>query len=328
MNCLPFIKRVANLRSVELQTPSDLNKQVFFSEKRKQRNSTDSGFSSTTDGNHLDLHSTRTPMWRNSISESGSSISTDDSTIKDEYCTTGYDDRRQLHTYLDQASKTWDDSTVFSLSNQKEIDIYLDGTNDYIGISIVGHNFENGDASLFIGAVIPGGAVSRDGRIQAGDLLLDINGNSLDGMSSRDAVAMLRQAVQHRRMVTLTVVGSWDDESVYSERSCVRPIDPMQWLAHNNFIYNQSVGLPGNQQKYFNSKSQMSIVSSSLSSSMPSTAARYRSKFHQQAMPLETPTDIVANRLRLHLIDQSNNAQKVTGNQKKSKTSIFGMIST
>jgi len=43
------------------------------------------------------------------------------------------------------------------------------------------------------------GAVSRDGRIQAGDLLLDINGNSLDGMSSRDAVAMLRQAVQHRR---------------------------------------------------------------------------------------------------------------------------------
>jgi len=75
-------------------------------------------------------------------------------------------------------------------------------------------------------------------------------------------------------MVTLTVVGSWDDESVYSERSCVRPIDPMQWLAHNNFIYNQSAGLPGNQQKYFNSKSQMSIVSSSLSSSMPSTAGK------------------------------------------------------
>lgn len=38
------------------------------------------------------------------VSESGSSISTDDSTIKDEYCTTGYDGRRQLHTYLDQVS--------------------------------------------------------------------------------------------------------------------------------------------------------------------------------------------------------------------------------
>ena len=35
-------------------------------------------------------------------------------------------------------------------------------------------------------------------------------------------------------------------------------------------------------------------------------SARIRSRFHQQALPLETPTDIVANRLRLHIVTRNN----------------------
>lgn len=43
------------------------------------------------------------------------------------------------------------------------------------------------------------GAVAKDGRIQAGDLILAVNGDSLDGMSNKQAVAILRDAAKQSR---------------------------------------------------------------------------------------------------------------------------------
>ena len=82
------------------------------------------------------------------------------------------------------------------------------------------------------------------------------------------------------REVTLTIVGSWDEGSVYSDGTCVRPIDPLLWLAHNSLIHkSDGVELPQNtavpQHKHKSLRSQTSIVSSSLSSSMPSTTGKY-----------------------------------------------------
>ena len=81
------------------------------------------------------------------------------------------------------------------------------------------------------------------------------------------------------REVTLTIVGSWDEESVYSDGTCIRPIDPLLWLAHNSLMHkSDETGLTptqvGQQQRYRFLRSQTSITSSSLSSSMPSTAGK------------------------------------------------------
>lgn len=39
--------------------------------------------------------------------------------------------------------------------------------------------------------------------------------------------------------------------------------------------------------------------------------ARNKYRFQQQAMPLETPTDIVANRLKLHVVARNNSRQQI-----------------
>ena len=50
------------------------------------------------------------------------------------------------------------------------------------------------------------GAVSRDGRIQPGDIILAVNGESLEGKSNKQAVALLRQAVQSSRYVITATI--------------------------------------------------------------------------------------------------------------------------
>ena len=41
------------------------------------------------------------------------------------------------------------------------------------------------------------GAVALDGRIEPGDMILEVNGTSFERMSNDDAVRTLREAVQH-----------------------------------------------------------------------------------------------------------------------------------
>ena len=46
---------------------------------------------------------------------------------------------------------------------------------------------------------VPGsfsGAVAQDGRIEPGDMILEVNGVSFENMSNDDAVRTLREAVQ------------------------------------------------------------------------------------------------------------------------------------
>ena len=41
------------------------------------------------------------------------------------------------------------------------------------------------------------GAVALDGRVEPGDMILEVNGISFERMSNDDAVRTLREAVQH-----------------------------------------------------------------------------------------------------------------------------------
>ena len=43
---------------------------------------------------------------------------------------------------------------------------------------------------------VDSGAVAQDGRIEPGDMILEVNGFSFENMSNDDAVKTLREAVQ------------------------------------------------------------------------------------------------------------------------------------
>jgi len=45
---------------------------------------------------------------------------------------------------------------------------------NFLGISIVGHSNERGDGGIYIGSIMKGGAVAADGRIEPGDMLLQV----------------------------------------------------------------------------------------------------------------------------------------------------------
>lgn len=46
-----------------------------------------------------------------------------------------------------------------------------------MGISIVGQSNERGDGGIYIGSIMKGGAVAADGRIEPGDMLLQVRKN-------------------------------------------------------------------------------------------------------------------------------------------------------
>lgn len=71
-------------------------------------------------------------------------------------------------------------------------------TVNFLGISIVGQSnkFGNEDCGIYVGSIMKGGAVALDGRIEPGDMILQVNDISFENMSNDDAVRVLRDVVQ------------------------------------------------------------------------------------------------------------------------------------
>ncbi|KAL7400938.1 hypothetical protein ABVT39_020198 [Epinephelus coioides] len=107
---------------------------------------------------------------------------------------------------------------------------------NFLGISIVGQSNDRGDGGIYIGSIMKGGAVAADGRIEPGDMLLQVNDINFENMSNDDAVRVLREIVHKPGPVMLTVAKCWDP----NPRGCftlprsepVRPIDPAAWVSH------------------------------------------------------------------------------------------------
>eukprot|EP00069_Balaena_mysticetus_P017211 bmy_10428T0 len=177
---------------------------------------------------------------------------------------------------------------------------------NFLGISIVGQSNERGDGGIYIGSIMKGGAVAADGRIEPGDMLLQVNEINFENMSNDDAVRVLREIVHKPgygwhwggggsyfwlsgkglglasthpaltrdtlafRPITLTVAKCWDP----SPRGCftlprsepIRPIDPAAWVSH-------TAAMTGTFPAYGMSPSLSTITStsSSITSSIPDT---------------------------------------------------------
>uniref|UniRef100_A0A8D2CJD5 Dishevelled segment polarity protein 1 n=1 Tax=Sciurus vulgaris TaxID=55149 RepID=A0A8D2CJD5_SCIVU len=139
----------------------------------------------------------------------------------------------------------------------------------FLGISIVGQSNDRGDGGIYIGSIMKGGAVAADGRIEPGDMLLQVNDVNFENMSNDDAVRVLRELVSQTGPISLTVAKCWDPtpRSYFTipRADPVRPIDPAAWLSH-------TAALTGALPRYGASPCSSAVSrtsSSSLTSSVP-----------------------------------------------------------
>ncbi|XP_076874572.1 segment polarity protein dishevelled homolog DVL-1 isoform X2 [Brachyhypopomus gauderio] len=110
---------------------------------------------------------------------------------------------------------------------------------NFLGISIVGQSNDRGDGGIYIGSIMKGGAVAADGRIEPGDMLLQVNDVNFENMSNDDAVRILREIVSKPGPISLTVAKCWDPSprSYFTiPREPVRPIDPATWISHTTVV--------------------------------------------------------------------------------------------
>ncbi|CAH1795007.1 unnamed protein product [Owenia fusiformis] len=64
-----------------------------------------------------------------------------------------------------------------------------------IGLTIVGGESTNSlDLGIFVKSIIPEGPAHRDGRLQVGDRIIAINGQSLEGMAHNETVGLIKQS--------------------------------------------------------------------------------------------------------------------------------------
>ncbi|XP_078498519.1 segment polarity protein dishevelled homolog DVL-1 isoform X4 [Lissotriton helveticus] len=139
---------------------------------------------------------------------------------------------------------------------------------NFLGISIVGQSNDRGDGGIYIGSIMKGGAVAADGRIEPGDMLLQVNEVNFENMTNDDAVRVLREIVSKPGPISLTVAKCWDPtpRSYFTipRAEPVRPIDPAAWISH-------TTAMTGAFPRYGMSPSMstMTSTSSSLTSSIP-----------------------------------------------------------
>merc|ERR1719239_1408325 len=143
--------------------------------------------------------------------------------------------RKQPHLSRASSISSVTDSTL-SL-NIITVTLNMDTVN-FLGISIVGQSnqAEGGDGGIYVGSIMKGGAVALDGRIEPGDMILQVNDINFENMSNDDAVRVLRDVVQKPGPIKLVVAKCWDphpkDYFTVPRTEPVRPIDPGAWVAH------------------------------------------------------------------------------------------------
>ncbi|KAB0391129.1 hypothetical protein E2I00_002193, partial [Balaenoptera physalus] len=143
---------------------------------------------------------------------------------------------------------------------------------NFLGISIVGQSNERGDGGIYIGSIMKGGAVAADGRIEPGDMLLQVNEINFENMSNDDAVRVLREIVHKPGSKWM---GQLALKLVLDLCEPIRPIDPAAWVSH-------TAAMTGTFPAYGMSPSLSTITStsSSITSSIPDTEHDFHLSIH------------------------------------------------
>nr|XP_027225989.1 segment polarity protein dishevelled homolog DVL-3-like isoform X2 [Penaeus vannamei] len=162
-------------------------------------------------------------------------------------------------------------------------------TVNFLGISIVGQSSKGGDGGIYVGSIMKGGAVALDGRIEPGDMILQVNDINFENMSNDEAVRVLREVVQKPGPIKLVVAKCWDPNPkgyfTIPRTEPVRPIDPGAWVAHTQACR----GIPGEFPGRPPSVSTLTSTSSSITSSIPESERPYE----EMKLTVNTPMDTI-----------------------------------
>ncbi|XP_060102342.1 E3 ubiquitin-protein ligase LNX isoform X4 [Heteronotia binoei] len=117
--------------------------------------------------------------------------------------------------------------------HEKVVDLRKDNA-ESLGMTVAGgaSSHREWDLPIYVISVEPGGVISRDGRIKTGDILLNVNGIDLTGVSRGGAVALLKntsssvilKALEMKECETLV---DENDESLLSTH--LNTSDPSEW---------------------------------------------------------------------------------------------------
>ncbi|KAE9553546.1 hypothetical protein FO519_003239 [Halicephalobus sp. NKZ332] len=152
--------------------------------------------------------------------------------------------QRRMRRHLRQPSRASSMSSMTETSMSLEVmtvTLNMDSVN-FLGISIVGQSSTGGDNGIYVANIMKGGAVALDGRVEAGDMILQVNDVSFENFTNDQAVEVLKEAVSRRGPIKLTVAKSWDSarQDFFSlpSKEPVRPIDMRAWIQHTNAANN------------------------------------------------------------------------------------------
>ncbi|XP_067947739.1 segment polarity protein dishevelled homolog DVL-3-like isoform X3 [Watersipora subatra] len=212
--------------------------------------------------------------------------------------------RRRKHQRMPHMSRASSFSSITDSTmslNVITVTLNINEQANYLGISIVGQSNKGGDGGIYVGSIMKGGAVALDGRIEPGDMILEVNGVLFENLSNDDAVRALREAVQKPGPITLVVAKCWDPTPkgyfTIPRQEPVRPIDPSAWVAHTTALQQQTNLRAGPLASSMDTMS--TLTSSSLTSSMPDSHGSGFAGHHlgDRRLTIETPVSLIVQHM-------------------------------
>lgn len=117
-------------------------------------------------------------------------------------------------------------SSSADAQKRKTIEIVLNHEAGPLGIHVVPeHNADARNQGLIVQSVEPGGRIDRDGRVQAQDKIIEINGQCLIGVQFQKAQELFREGLKSSELKLIVVkhpmnvIASTVNSDVYSEES-------------------------------------------------------------------------------------------------------------